>query len=32
LDVKDEKYTFVVIAVALFIWDVYIKERLGFIK
>ncbi|MDU1832416.1 MAG: hypothetical protein E6786_04740, partial [Finegoldia magna] len=32
LDVKDENYTFVVIAVALFIWDVYIKERLGFIK
>ncbi|MDU3806549.1 MAG: hypothetical protein E7G57_10280, partial [Finegoldia magna] len=32
LDVKDENHTFVVIAVALFIWDVYIKERLGFIK
>ena len=32
LDIKDENYTFVVIAVALFIWDVYIKERLGFIK
>lgn len=32
LDVKDENYTFVVIAAALFIWDVYIKERLGFIK
>ena len=32
LDVKNNDYIFVVIAVALFIWDVYIKERLGFIK
>lgn len=32
LDVKNHDYIFVVIAVALSIWDVCIKEGLGFIK
>ncbi len=32
LDIENEKHEFLVIAVSLFIWDVYIKERLGFVK
>ncbi|WP_297814021.1 hypothetical protein [uncultured Finegoldia sp.] len=32
LEVDDKDNLFYVIAVSLFIWDVFIKERLGFIK